>query len=399
MPEILSLALMERGGRTLVARRKGDRPPFAGRWLLPGTVVADDESAEEALERHLFRELSVEARGPEFVDTLYLEDVTTGRRLVGNVFRVARYEGEPRLRVAGDYDDARWLKADELHAVQVPVTLREWLLGGARPEAPEPRRVPVAAGEGPTPDNRAGWNAVSAAYQARYRLPSDRLVFGFGVPDEDALGVIGDVRGLRAIVLGCGGGQDCVALAKRGAANVVGIDQSDAQIAYGRKLAEQEGVLVTLLQGNVEELSGIDDESQDLALSLHAMNYVERADRALAEAYRVLRPASPFVLSVHHPFDAALEDEPPYCALRPYWEAQQDWEWEFPEQGVSTRMRSWYRPVSEWFSLLTDAGFRVERLLEPPAAEGDVDVSRYGGERLEKLRLVPSTLILRAVKA
>ncbi|MDP3767432.1 MAG: methyltransferase domain-containing protein, partial [Dehalococcoidia bacterium] len=363
-------------------------------WLLPYAVVGEDESAEEALERHAHRELGVEFDALEFAETLYLEDDATGQRYVANVFRVRRKPGELRFRAAGEYDDVRWLAPDELADVAIPKPLSDWLRGG-KPAAVAPSAVPVAAGVA-APDNRLAWNTISRAYQDRYQIPTDRLVYAPRCPDEDELQLLGDVSGLRVIVLGCGGGQDCIALAKRGA-EVIGIDLSDKQIEYGRRLAERESVLVTLMQGNVELLKGIDDESQDLAVSAHAMNYVERADRAFAEAFRVLRPGAAFVFSVHHPFFACLDGTPPYAVSKGYWQRELDWQWDFSEARVHARMRSWYRPVSEWFSLLTDAGFRVERLLEPPPTE-EADSPWDAGYNLEKMRLIPATLIVRVVK-
>lgn len=397
MPEIISLALFEQADRTLVTHRKADRPPFAGQWVLPGDVMGEHESAEEALSRHCFRELSVEAGDVEFAETLYLEDEATQQRYVANIFRVPRHDGEMRFRAAGDYEDARWLAAGELAELSTPEALRAFLQGarGSRPAPPAPVALPSG---GPAPDNRQGWNAISKAYQARYQLPTDWLVYGPRCPDEGELQLLGDVDGLRVIVLGCGGGQDCIVLAKQGA-QVTGVDLSDEQIAYGRRLAEREGVLVTLLQGNAEELKGIEDESQDVALSLHALNYVERADRAFAEAFRVVRPGGSFVFSVHHPFAACLDDTPPYAATRSYWQVEEHWQWDFAEAGASARLRSWHRPVSAWFSLLTDASFRVERLLEPPPVE-EVRTAwdQDGGYGLEKMRLVPGNLIIKAVK-
>jgi SAM-dependent methyltransferase/ADP-ribose pyrophosphatase YjhB (NUDIX family) len=397
MPEILSLALFEQGDRMLVTRRKSDRAPFAGQWVLPGDVMGEHESAEEALSRHCFRELSVEVADAEFAETLYLEDEATQQRYVANIFRAPRYDGEMRFRAAGDYEDARWLAAGELAELSMPAALRVWLEGARQAPAAPPVSVALPSG-GPPPDNRAGWNAISKAYQARYQLPTDWLVYGPRCPDERELQLLGDVDGLRVIVLGCGGGQDCIVLAKQGA-QATGVDLSDEQIAYGRRLAEREGVLVTLLQGNAEELKGIEDESQDLAVSLHAMNYVERADRAFAEAFRVLRPGGSFVFSVHHPFHACLGDTPPYAAEKSYWQIELHWQWDFAEGGASARLRSWYRPVSAWFSLLTDAGFRVERLLEPPPVE-EVRTAwdEDAGKGLEKMRLAPGNLIFKAVK-
>jgi len=393
MPDILSLALFERGSRVLVAHRKAERAPFAGQWLLPAGRVESDDSAEQALERHVFHELNVEIAEPAFVETLYLEDAD-GRRYVANIFRIASHTGDMRFRSAGDYQDVRWLTSEELAELAMPPPLREWLRGG-REKLPSAAPVPVVAG-GPAPDNRQAWNTISRAYQEEKQISTEQLTYGARCPGDDELQLIGDVSGLRAIVLGCGGGQDCIVLAKQGA-QVIGVDLSDKQIEYGRRRADREGVLVTLLQGNVEELRGVDDETQDLALSLHALNYVERIDRALAEAYRVLRPGGSFVLTLHHPFDACLEDEPPYGVTKGYWQRELDWQWEFPKGGVSARLRSWYRTVGEWFALLSDAGFRIERLLEPPPTEEESSPWDRGYS-LEKMKLVPANLIIKAVK-
>jgi len=389
------MALFERSGRLLLAQRKPNVPPFAGSWLLPAVQLLEDEAAEEALERHAFHELGIEIGVPEFAETMYLEDEASHERYVANIFRVPSHTGSLRFRATGDYDDVRWLTEAELAELAVPAALRDWLVAGRR-ASKVASPVPVVAG-GPAPDNRAAWNTISRAYQERYKFPTDRLVYGGRAPDENELRLLGDVAGKRAIVLGCGGGQDCVALAKQGAM-VIGVDLSDKQIEYGRRLAEREGVLVTLMQGNAEELRGVDDETQDIAVSAHAMNYVEHIDRAFAEAYRVLRRGAPFVLSVHHPFDVCLEDSPPFGATKRYWDEQLDWQWDFSEASASARMRSWYRPVSEWFALLTDAGFRVERLLEPPPVADAGEPWRWLGSTRDKSDLIPSTLILKAVK-
>jgi len=395
MPRILSLGLFERRDRVLVARRKPNVPPFAAAWVLPTVQLLEDEGAEDALERHAFHELGIEIGVPEFAETMYLEDETSHERYVANIFRVPSHTGSLRFRASGDYDDVRWLTETELVELAVPTALRDWLVAG-RHATNVAAPVPVAAG-GPAPDNRAAWNTISRAYQERYKLPTDRLVYGGRTPDEGELQLLGDVAGRRVIVLGCGGGQDCVVLGKQGA-TVVGVDLSDKQVEYGRRLADREKVLVTLVQGNVEELRGIDDETQDIALSLHAMNYVERINRAFDEAYRVLRRGSPFVLSVHHPFDVCLEDVPPFAAKKRYWDEELDWQWDFGEASASARMRSWYRPVSVWFSLLMDAGFRIERLLEPPPVGDASEPWRWLGSTKDKSDLIPSTLILKAVK-
>ena len=129
MAKILSLARFERDARTLIALRKDDRPPFAGQWLLPGAVVGDDESAEEALERHVLRELGVKIAEQEFAETLQLVDAPGRQLYAANVFHIQRHGGELRFRADGDYEDVRWLTADDLASLPMPSPLRHWLLG------------------------------------------------------------------------------------------------------------------------------------------------------------------------------------------------------------------------------------------------------------------------------
>ena len=387
------MALFEQKDRVLVVRKKDDAAPFAGRWLLPTAQVSDQDSAEEALESHAYRDLNVQTGNVEFADTLSVLDEADGQRHVANVFRVAGYEGDLRFRTASAYDDARWLTGDELSDIAMPKALLDWLQSGRfKPAQPAP--VPVAAGP-EAPDNRAAWNTISRAYQDRYQISTESIDWGPRCSDSD-LQLLGDVSGKRVIVIGCGGGQDCIVLAKKGA-QVIGIDLSDKQIEYGRRLADREGVLVALLQGSADQLKEIEDESQDLAVSAHALNYVERAGRAVSEVFRVLRPGSRFVCSVGHPFRACLEDGPPYGAQKGYWEAQQDWQWEFPEKNATGRFRTWHRPLSEWFSLLTGAGFGVDRMLEPQPAQGG-ESTWDGRYDQEKMRLIPTTLIFEAKK-
>jgi SAM-dependent methyltransferase len=291
--------------------------------------------------------------------------------------------------------DARWLTRSDIANVDVPPGLREWLAGPRRADV-APTLTPIASGDAQAPDNRTAWNTISRSYQERYQIPTDSIEWGPRLSERD-LQLLGDVSGLNATVLGCGGGQDCIALAKQGA-TVVGIDLSDRQIEYGRRLAEREGVLVTLLQGNVEDLKQIEDETQDLVVSAHAFNYVERTDRAFGEAFRILRPGSVFVLSVDHPFRSCVEGDPPFAVRRSYWDVQtQHWRWEFSEANATGTFRSWHRPIAEWFSLLKGAGFAIEEILEPrPREEG---ASAWDGSyNPQLLQLIPTTLIMKAKK-
>lgn len=415
-PTILSAALFERDERVLTAHRKTGCPPFAGQWLLPMTPVRPTETAEDAVKRYTREQFGVQVAREAFVDTVYVEDPDDRRQYIANIFRADLAGGPMRFRADGDYDDARWLAASELDQLWMPPALREplvrimtdpayapdadWTSHGMREAAPLAEGANEQPPAGPPPDNRAGWDAIAKAYQENFygeRAP-ERLRWTRGIY-EDELHLLDDVRGKRAIVIGCGGGQDCVALSKLGAV-AVGIDISSEQITYAKRYASKHGAdNASFVEGAVEDLSRFDDASFDLALSIHALRYVEHAGRAIDEAARVLRSGGVLAISVPHPCDQVFSDAPPYRAERSYFSARTpyvDWNWDAEKFGEEGRLRDWRRTVSEWFGLLTNAGFAVERMLEP--YQGDMSAEDAEWYDMERARLMPHVLIIKARK-
>ncbi|HEY8173868.1 MAG TPA: methyltransferase domain-containing protein [Dehalococcoidia bacterium] len=415
MPDLLSAALFEHDGAVLTAHRSSARPPFAGQWLLPMTPVRSDETAEEALVRHARDQFGIDVSGESFVDTVYMEDPDDKRRYVANIFRARLGEGPMRFRADGDYDDARWLAAGELADVWMPPALREPLVriltappdeyenvwseeqGGALPlgEQAPATASGTAAPPVPAPDNHEGWNAIAAAYQAERYGDRDvgRLKWSRGV-FEDELRLLDDVRGKRAIVLGCGGGQDVVALERMGAV-AVGVDISEEQITYAKKYAARHGAEnSSFVVGSMDDLTRFDDASFDAAVSIHALAYVTDLERALFEAARVLKPGATLAIAVPHPLNQVAGDDPPYGVVRSYWADVLDWEFEL--EGASAHFRERTPSVSQWFSLLTDAGFTVERIAEPYL--GDLTGDDAKGFDMRKAQLLPYVMIIKARK-
>jgi ubiquinone/menaquinone biosynthesis C-methylase UbiE/ADP-ribose pyrophosphatase YjhB (NUDIX family) len=413
-PQIMSAALIERGDAALAAHRKSGRGPFGGQWLLPMTRVLPSETAEDAAGRHAREQFGVDVSGTSFSDTVYLDDPDDGAKYVANVFRCALGEGPMRFRADGDYDDARWLTAAELGQLWMPPALRDAavrVLSDPDFEAGTAWSGEAASGEGvplaerareqePAPDNRAGWNKIARAYQdERYgdRF-GERLMWSWRASEED-LHIIDNVRGKRALVLGCGGGQDVVALAKMGAI-AIGIDVSAEQLTYAKRHATKHGAdNAAFVEGDVQDLARFDDESFDLAVSIHALDYIADVHAALAEAARVLKAKSTLAIAVKHPYDVRIDSEsgggPPYRVWTSYWTDVHDEEWAF--KSAKATFRRYFRTVGDWCDAVTSAGFAIERIVEPkedalPKAKGDVLDDRW-------MALMPYTMIIKARKA
>src|SRR5205085_2032885 len=172
--DLMSAALLERDAKVLAAHRRST--PFAGQWTLPVAVVDGSEAAEDAVRRHLRDQFGVSVDEETFVDTVYIEDPDDARRYVTNIFR-ARLGVEPmRFRSDGDYDDARWLAADEVEQLWMPPALRVPLVQIMRGEDVEPgvawSSEEVATGEGVPLAERAG-DATPAPNAAEKPAPDN----------------------------------------------------------------------------------------------------------------------------------------------------------------------------------------------------------------------------------
>lgn len=97
MPDVpittVTAALIERGGRVLICRRRLDQD-HPGKWEFPGGKIEPGEEPSESLRRELREELGVEAKiGPEITRYEYRY---TGRKPIRLIFfRVTEFTGDP----------------------------------------------------------------------------------------------------------------------------------------------------------------------------------------------------------------------------------------------------------------------------------------------------------------
>jgi ubiquinone/menaquinone biosynthesis C-methylase UbiE len=216
-------------------------------------------------------------------------------------------------------------------------------------------------------DLQKSWDKAAALYNRQYKISTEIIHYGPLCPGEDGLKLMGPIEGLRAIDLGCGGGQNAIALAKAGA-SVTAVDFSDSQLQQAENLAGRHNVDIDFVLSDVAEINPIPDSTFDIALSACAMAFVKRIGQAFAEAYRILKPGGRFFLSVMHPFQYIIDGEEGsmyFNSTYPHISRLLKWNWDFP--GKSIDFRHYLRPVSEYHNLLVEAGFIVKKILEPKA--------------------------------
>jgi SAM-dependent methyltransferase len=200
-------------------------------------------------------------------------------------------------------------------------------------------------------------HARDGLYNAHYDRPT-------------CLALLGDVAGKRVLDAACGPGLYAEELLRRGA-QVVGFDQSPRMVDICRSRAGQGEFRVHDLG---DPIGWLPDASVDLALCALAIEYVDDRVAALSELRRVLRPGGALVLSRGHPTGDWLHHGGSYFDVRVI---EETW-----SKGWSVRY--WLAPLQTTCEEIYEAGFLIERLVEPRPAPEAAAIDPEDYERLNR---------------
>ena len=216
-----------------------------------------------------------------------------------------------------------------------------------------------------------GQHAADSAYNAHYDRPA-------------VLAALGPVTGRRVLDAGCGPGLYLRELLERGA-EVCAFDASPVMVSLAR---QQTAGRVRIDQVALGTPLPYPDGAFDLVVCALAIHYAsDRAD-AFAEFRRVLRAGGAAVVSTQHPVMDWLRKGGSY-----FQTALEIDIWHTPSGDQPVRF--WREPLSALCTAATDAGFLIEKVIEPVPAETMRE--RYP-EDYEKLSREPGFLILRLLK-
>jgi SAM-dependent methyltransferase len=159
-----------------------------------------------------------------------------------------------------------------------------------RGSSPTYRRRPGTRDGDHIRSNLALWEAQSASYERRFERALSgpkALAWGLWRIPESELKILGKVRGLDILELGCGAARWSIALAQRGG-RAVGLDLSPTHLRHAARLVHRSRRSVPLVRANAERLPFRDAAFDLVFCDWGAMTFCDPY-RTVPEASRVLR--------------------------------------------------------------------------------------------------------------
>jgi SAM-dependent methyltransferase len=214
-----------------------------------------------------------------------------------------------------------------------------------------------------------------APYNALYERPA-------------MLGLMPGVAGVRILDAGCGGGWYSEQLLHRGA-DVDAVDGSAAMVEHARarlasKLSDSGEGRLSIQYADLSKPLPFDDDRFDGIVSPLVLHYIEDWRPTFHEFRRVLKPGGWLLFSTHHPASEMVRFAP-----ENYFRVEHvidTWKW-------LGQVEFYRRPLTEISESLSDAGFVIERLVEPMPTK---EFQRMNPDSYANLMRQPEFLIVLA---
>jgi SAM-dependent methyltransferase len=243
--------------------------------------------------------------------------------------------------------------------------------------------------------NRAGWNKAAHYFYGGTALP----IYGPLAPTEDDLKLLDPISGKRILEIGCGSGHSLLYLSEHEAAELWGLDLSEAQIDYASELLQEKGYSARLFLSAMEENPGIPAGYFDMVLSIYALGWTYDLLHTLSLITSYLKPGGSFVFSWEHPFYSCLKSQDDQLVLkRSYSDEQPITRFAWADNAA---VIYYPRKLSTYLNGLIAAGLIIEQVIEGDAnpslvtEESSIPDSWYP---LWRARMMPTTFIVKARK-
>jgi len=191
--------------------------------------------------------------------------------------------------------------------------------------------------------------------------------------------LLAGVQGKDVLCLASGGGQQSAVFGLIGA-RVTVLDLTEGQLEGDRRAAAQYGYEVTTIQGDMRDLSCLEDEAFDLVYQGNSMAWVPDAREIYTGVVRILRPGGVYRVDFANPATEFVDcwdawDGAGYRLTVPYAETARI---ERPDDGGPDSMQ-FRHYMSEIFNGLLELGLSIEQVQDAPHYFRDYPDAAPGG--------------------
>ncbi|MFX0005812.1 MAG: class I SAM-dependent methyltransferase [Promethearchaeota archaeon] len=221
--------------------------------------------------------------------------------------------------------------------------------------------------------------------------------------------ILPSISNLFGIDIGCGEGYNTRIAAKRGA-KMAAIDISEVFIKYAKETELKEPLGIKYRTANAIKLP-FPDNHFDFAIATMSIMDIADNERAIIEAFRVIKPGGFFQFSITHPFISNSdfrwmrneEGKKIGFLIEDYFKKLngelEEWIFGAAPKELTDNMTKFKTPrftrtLSEWLNLLIEKGFILEKFCEPYIED---EILKKHPEEYDS-RIIPFFLIIRCRK-
>ncbi len=241
-----------------------------------------------------------------------------------------------------------------------------------------------------TSDNRAAWDASAPLHEAGatwQKLLTEVVKDDFSAFDQtlrETLDHVG-VTGKRVVQICCNNGREVLSLSAMGAKRVLGIDQSEAFLEQGRKLADVSGRKCDFLCADIYELPEEIPSNFELGLiTIGVLNWMPDLRRFFDIVAGLLAPGGVLVIYETHPFLEMFDpsSDNPFLPSQSYFDrgphaSEQTITYDGSDRGKGPTSWWFSHTMGEIVSSAIESGLQVQRLDEYPHSNREVEFDIY----------------------
>jgi ubiquinone/menaquinone biosynthesis C-methylase UbiE len=221
---------------------------------------------------------------------------------------------------------------------------------------------------------KVGWNAIATWRDLRMGESGD--LWHRSLIDPALLSLVGPVKGLNVLDIGCGNGYLTRRFKRQGATRAVGVDASSGSIRLARRREGAHPSGAEFVHGDAARLARFDAGSFDRIVANMSLMDIRDAAGTIREIGRLLSPRGRFVFSINHPcfdideFSSWVVERHPYRetvarkveGYRRERPVRVAWKLSETEMAYTT---SHHRTLATYARYLRNSGLAILRLVEP----------------------------------